>query len=406
MTQWEKDERSAKSLLTQKLPDSTLMKVHMKPTVHARWEAVVTEYTQKGAYAQTDLRAKFLASRCPEKGNVREFLDELRTKKEELVQVGVEIDEKDYLSTIISSLPFSLSNFASAQLAAARMFAPTKTIEPDVLLALMTEEADRQKAQYARRASRQGKDDGEVPRNEVMSAEGSKPKKGKGRENVTCWNCGQKGHYSNECKEPPKTEKPKNEGQKSPPENQAPTTNVAATIEVNAEEDGCWAAIEIAPDIPDWFEEVVTEITREFEDSTPHACSTMTWRNHAIDEQPDEPTRPLDDPKGGENKNVVRSHETPHNETTWPSQAPEPLVIEWKTCKPNVLVPRFEGENKDRCETRDLPEVPIPGTAAPDPLSISIPLDPEHVAKSPPCVGNLFEDHEVFLKGPGAAQDT
>ena len=29
MTQWEKDERSAKSLLTQKLPDSTLMKVHM-----------------------------------------------------------------------------------------------------------------------------------------------------------------------------------------------------------------------------------------------------------------------------------------------------------------------------------------------------------------------------------------
>ena len=75
--QWEKDERSAKSLLTQKLPDSTLMKVHTKGTVWERWEAVVVEYTQKGAYAQTDLRAKFLASRCPEKGNVREFLENL-----------------------------------------------------------------------------------------------------------------------------------------------------------------------------------------------------------------------------------------------------------------------------------------------------------------------------------------
>jgi len=69
-SQWEKDERSAKSLLTQKLPDSMLMKVHMKLTVQERWEAVVKEYTEKGAYVQTDMRAKFLASRCPEKGNV------------------------------------------------------------------------------------------------------------------------------------------------------------------------------------------------------------------------------------------------------------------------------------------------------------------------------------------------
>jgi hypothetical protein len=32
---WDKDEMSAKSLLTQKIPDSTLMCVHGKPTVHA-----------------------------------------------------------------------------------------------------------------------------------------------------------------------------------------------------------------------------------------------------------------------------------------------------------------------------------------------------------------------------------
>ena len=32
-TQWEKNERSAKSLLTQKISDSTLMRVHLKTTV-------------------------------------------------------------------------------------------------------------------------------------------------------------------------------------------------------------------------------------------------------------------------------------------------------------------------------------------------------------------------------------
>ena len=35
--QWDKDERSAKSLLTQKLPDSTLMRIHTKRTVFERW---------------------------------------------------------------------------------------------------------------------------------------------------------------------------------------------------------------------------------------------------------------------------------------------------------------------------------------------------------------------------------
>ncbi|KAF8156967.1 hypothetical protein B0H34DRAFT_634292, partial [Crassisporium funariophilum] len=58
--QWDKDERSAKSLLTQKLPDSTLIQIRSKTTVHERWAAIVKEYTEKGAYAQTELRQKFL----------------------------------------------------------------------------------------------------------------------------------------------------------------------------------------------------------------------------------------------------------------------------------------------------------------------------------------------------------
>src|SRR6267378_2273585 len=63
--QWDKDELSAKSLLTQKIPDSTLMCVHTKKTVRERWEAIVTKYTEKGAYAQTDPCKDFLKSKCP-----------------------------------------------------------------------------------------------------------------------------------------------------------------------------------------------------------------------------------------------------------------------------------------------------------------------------------------------------
>ena len=77
---WDKDKRLAKSLLTQKIPDLTLMHVHNKRTVLERWESIVTEYTEKGSYAQTDLRGRFLESKCPDKGNVWEFLDNLRVK--------------------------------------------------------------------------------------------------------------------------------------------------------------------------------------------------------------------------------------------------------------------------------------------------------------------------------------
>jgi hypothetical protein len=78
------------------------------------------EFSKKSAYAQVDMWAKFMAMRCPDKGNPREFLEGLRVKKEELAQAGVVVDEKNYFSIIISSLPYSLSNFASSQLAAAQ----------------------------------------------------------------------------------------------------------------------------------------------------------------------------------------------------------------------------------------------------------------------------------------------
>ena len=68
-------------------------------------------------YAQTEIQAKFLMMPCPERGNAKEFLRGLRLKKEELAQVGVRISNEEYLSTIISSLPDTLINFASMQMA-------------------------------------------------------------------------------------------------------------------------------------------------------------------------------------------------------------------------------------------------------------------------------------------------
>ena len=113
LEKWEKDEALALDLLTQCILDSTVIHTSTLKTASAMWAEIVCEYTEKGTMTQTDLCTKLLESRCFEKSDVHAFLDSLHVKREELVQAGVDINEKDYHSTIIKSLPFHLSNFAS-----------------------------------------------------------------------------------------------------------------------------------------------------------------------------------------------------------------------------------------------------------------------------------------------------
>ena len=257
--QWDKNERSAKFLLTHKIPDSTLMRIHSKKTVKERWDAIIVEYTSKGAYAQTELRQKSMEMRCADKDDVREFLDDLRVKREELASVGVDIDEKDYGSTILASLPFSLSNFASTQLAAARMWSPTKTIPPDDLISLINEEFDRQKAQRRRRmGARKSKDlDDEAMAVNPGSLKRTGGRGGRGRAGGRllqfstkpkgkCWNCGEVGHFRDRCPKPAKSSE-KAEDEEEGAENAGEVNTME--IDWDSDSEGAWAAEEIDGDI-------------------------------------------------------------------------------------------------------------------------------------------------------------
>ena len=141
--QWDKDEHSEKALLTQWLLDLIIMEIHSKTTMKEQWEAVVREYTVKGIYPQTKIRARFLLMKCPERGNAEEFLRGLRLKREELAQVRVKISDKKYLSTIISSLLDLLANFASMQMSWALQHT-LKLIDTNTLMTMLLQEAERQ----------------------------------------------------------------------------------------------------------------------------------------------------------------------------------------------------------------------------------------------------------------------
>lgn len=77
---WKQNESLARSLLTQRIPDSTLIVVSAYSTVQEMWNAIVKDYTYKGAFLQAHLQRKFMASRCQDKGDVQLFLGELCLK--------------------------------------------------------------------------------------------------------------------------------------------------------------------------------------------------------------------------------------------------------------------------------------------------------------------------------------
>ena len=84
LTQWIKEDQSAKALLIHRIPDLTVIQIHGKTSLKDQWDFILKEFSSKGAFAQADLCTQFMESKCPDKGNVCEFLDDLRVKKEEL----------------------------------------------------------------------------------------------------------------------------------------------------------------------------------------------------------------------------------------------------------------------------------------------------------------------------------
>jgi hypothetical protein len=82
--QWLKGERSAKALLTHHIPDSTFIPIHAKESLMDSCNLTSRNSLRRALLPKlscVELRTRFMYSKYPDKGNVREFLDELRVEK-------------------------------------------------------------------------------------------------------------------------------------------------------------------------------------------------------------------------------------------------------------------------------------------------------------------------------------
>ena len=194
---WDYEDLITCYLPSQRLPDTTAIRVSGCNTVKERWEKVSEEFSAKSVYAQNDLEHAFLQMRCPRGGDIWEFLTNLTYKRKELAAAGVTISTKDYERTVLRGIPEDLAKFAAHLLSSAHLIHGTTSIDTDTLISHICEEAERMKNRRTwDQLNQGGKKEGQT--DEALAATGSDGGKKKQRRKGKCHNCGKQdiGHTS------------------------------------------------------------------------------------------------------------------------------------------------------------------------------------------------------------------
>ena len=96
MADWDRSESVMLYMLSQRLPDSTAVRLQSITTVADCWAKVTGEFSVKSQYTKIDLLSTFSKMRCSTISEVWTFLGQMCMKREELTAIGISMTPKDY----------------------------------------------------------------------------------------------------------------------------------------------------------------------------------------------------------------------------------------------------------------------------------------------------------------------
>ena len=181
---WDAEEAAAKQLIASSIPDHVFNRIKSKTTAMEVWDTLKSLYQTRSKMIVVDLGKKLQGTRCSEEDDVRAHFTKLNDLREQLSAMGKDVDDDEYSSILLGSLPPSFESTISAINAASDLSGTD--ITPDTVTRLASDE-------YDRRVIKKGT--GKNGPEEAFSADGRK----KNQSNIKCYNCHHKGHYKSEC---------------------------------------------------------------------------------------------------------------------------------------------------------------------------------------------------------------
>jgi hypothetical protein len=172
--QWDAEESSAKILIAASLPDHVFNRIKTKTNTKDIWDAIKEIYQKGSKMITVDLERKLQGTKLGDDEDTRAHFTQLSNMKEQLASMGKIIDDDEFASILLGSLPSSYKSTVNAINAAADQ--ADTTVAPDRVIQLVTDN-------YDRRVIKKGKSKNGPE--EAFAANGQK----RDRRTVECHNC-------------------------------------------------------------------------------------------------------------------------------------------------------------------------------------------------------------------------
>ena len=229
---WNLREYLVRAQIAGSIEDSMLMKISHCDTAAEMWKSLCNQFEEKTRMVQVDLRKRMMQKKASEEDDIPAHLDSIRLLYEQLSGMGAMVDEGDYSSIIILSLPESYQLLLTTLGNAAQQARNPMT--PDDYIIHATQEYERRHV-HTEKSSTKDAAFSVSNRNAKNTGNGA----GNSKKNIECQNCHKRGHNKSDCwsKGGDKAGQGPRWRRNSRRKGKAQAANTAANVE-----DGCWLA--------------------------------------------------------------------------------------------------------------------------------------------------------------------
>ena len=192
---WERKEHLICTTLGNSMLDEAFNQIKDTKLVKDAWDILRSAYKDHTAALLSDRMKAFQNTKCPEGGNICTHFHQLTVLRDQLTSLGQTITDRDYLNTLLASIPCSFEGSISS-LNGTSFLTKTK-ITADSFRAFLLDEYER-RVLMEKEDAKAGKKEGKDGKDEAFAVDSTK-KKDKDKCKVECHNCHKKGHMKANC---------------------------------------------------------------------------------------------------------------------------------------------------------------------------------------------------------------